>query len=222
MDSFSIPVIFSAQASKLCSFSSVHTCGTAPICPPSAPLCSLFPSPCSPSRPSEPPEDHHVVQLLGPQPPAEPALQGFPPLAVEGAMAHHLLHCHYHLRLLRNWLVSGQELLKSLHGYYSPPFVSSSSLWPHSASVGGSGTLPVQNELCISFSFFLLSSWPVILSFFSLFPPVRSSSLLCQSHLLGCLGSPSVLHFASHVRFKCHPALARLLACLPEDAPPCF
>uniref|UniRef100_A0A3B4WHE6 Uncharacterized protein n=1 Tax=Seriola lalandi dorsalis TaxID=1841481 RepID=A0A3B4WHE6_SERLL len=57
----------------------------------------------------------HVVQLLEGLP-AELALLGFAPLAVDRAMAHHLHHCPYHLRLLKTWLMSGQELPESLHG----------------------------------------------------------------------------------------------------------
>lgn len=72
-------------------------------------------SPCSASRPSEPSDELHVAQPLGGLP-AEPALLGFAPLAVDGAIAHHLRHCPYHLRLLKIWLMSGQELPESLHG----------------------------------------------------------------------------------------------------------
>uniref|UniRef100_A0A3Q1EXH4 Uncharacterized protein n=1 Tax=Acanthochromis polyacanthus TaxID=80966 RepID=A0A3Q1EXH4_9TELE len=50
----------------------------------------------------------HVVQLLGGLP-AEPVLLGFAPLAVDVAMAHHLHHCPYHLRLLKTWLMSSQD-----------------------------------------------------------------------------------------------------------------
>lgn len=101
-----------------CSFSSVRICCTAPITPPApplAPLYFLFLSPCSASRPSEPSDELHVVQPLGGLP-AEPALLGFAPLAVDGAIAHHLRHCPYHLRLLKTWLMSSQELPESLHG----------------------------------------------------------------------------------------------------------
>uniref|UniRef100_A0A3B4VPB2 Uncharacterized protein n=1 Tax=Seriola dumerili TaxID=41447 RepID=A0A3B4VPB2_SERDU len=66
-------------------------------------------------------DELHVVQLLEGLP-AELALPGFAPLAVDRAMAHHLHHCPYHLRLLKTWLMSGQELPESLHGQlpYSP------------------------------------------------------------------------------------------------------
>ncbi|KAM9754088.1 inositol hexakisphosphate and diphosphoinositol-pentakisphosphate kinase 2 isoform 9-T24 [Menidia menidia] len=47
----------------------------------------------------------------------ELALLGLTPLSVDGAMAHHLHHCPYHLHLLRTWLMCGQELPKSLHGF---------------------------------------------------------------------------------------------------------
>ncbi|XP_034735424.1 inositol hexakisphosphate and diphosphoinositol-pentakisphosphate kinase 2 isoform X4 [Etheostoma cragini] len=65
---------------------------------------------------NEPSDELHVVQLLGGLP-AEPALLGFAPLAVDGAIAHHLCHCPYHLPLLKSWLMSGQELPESLHGF---------------------------------------------------------------------------------------------------------
>ncbi|XP_028287852.1 inositol hexakisphosphate and diphosphoinositol-pentakisphosphate kinase 2-like isoform X2 [Parambassis ranga] len=61
-------------------------------------------------------DELHVVQLLGGLP-AEPALQGVAPLAVDRAMAHHLYHCPYHLRLLKTWLMSSQELPDSHHGF---------------------------------------------------------------------------------------------------------
>uniref|UniRef100_A0A8C4I0I7 Inositol hexakisphosphate and diphosphoinositol-pentakisphosphate kinase n=1 Tax=Dicentrarchus labrax TaxID=13489 RepID=A0A8C4I0I7_DICLA len=90
----------------------------APITPPapSSPLYFLFLSSCSASRPSEPSDELQVVKLLRGLP-AEPALLGFAPLAVDGAMAHHLRHCPYHLRRLKSWLMSGQELPESLHGF---------------------------------------------------------------------------------------------------------
>uniref|UniRef100_A0A8C4DEF5 Inositol hexakisphosphate and diphosphoinositol-pentakisphosphate kinase n=1 Tax=Dicentrarchus labrax TaxID=13489 RepID=A0A8C4DEF5_DICLA len=61
-------------------------------------------------------DELQVVKLLRGLP-AEPALLGFAPLAVDGAMAHHLRHCPYHLRRLKSWLMSGQELPESLHGF---------------------------------------------------------------------------------------------------------
>uniref|UniRef100_A0A8C2W8I3 Inositol hexakisphosphate and diphosphoinositol-pentakisphosphate kinase n=1 Tax=Cyclopterus lumpus TaxID=8103 RepID=A0A8C2W8I3_CYCLU len=65
-----------------------------------------------------PPNELHVVRLPGAGLlPAEPALLGFAPLAVDGVVAHHLIHCPYHLRLLKSWLKSGQELPESLHGF---------------------------------------------------------------------------------------------------------
>ncbi|XP_051237768.1 inositol hexakisphosphate and diphosphoinositol-pentakisphosphate kinase 2 isoform X13 [Dicentrarchus labrax] len=65
---------------------------------------------------NEPSDELQVVKLLRGLP-AEPALLGFAPLAVDGAMAHHLRHCPYHLRRLKSWLMSGQELPESLHGF---------------------------------------------------------------------------------------------------------
>ncbi|XP_039665127.1 inositol hexakisphosphate and diphosphoinositol-pentakisphosphate kinase 2 isoform X3 [Perca fluviatilis] len=65
---------------------------------------------------NEPSDELHVVQLLGGLP-AEPALLGFAPLAVDGAIAHHLCHCPYHRPLFKSWLMTGQELPESLHGF---------------------------------------------------------------------------------------------------------
>ncbi|XP_033491040.1 inositol hexakisphosphate and diphosphoinositol-pentakisphosphate kinase 2 isoform X6 [Epinephelus lanceolatus] len=65
---------------------------------------------------NEPSDELHVVQQLGGLP-TKLALQGFAPLAVDGAVAHHLRHCPYHLRLLKSWLMSGQELPESLQGF---------------------------------------------------------------------------------------------------------
>nr|XP_020478371.1 inositol hexakisphosphate and diphosphoinositol-pentakisphosphate kinase 2-like isoform X9 [Monopterus albus] len=62
----------------------------------------------------EPSDELHVVQQLG-KLSTELTLLGFAPLAMDGAMAHHLHHCPYHLRLLETWLVSRQELPESLH-----------------------------------------------------------------------------------------------------------
>nr|XP_020478355.1 inositol hexakisphosphate and diphosphoinositol-pentakisphosphate kinase 2-like isoform X7 [Monopterus albus] len=63
---------------------------------------------------NEPSDELHVVQQLG-KLSTELTLLGFAPLAMDGAMAHHLHHCPYHLRLLETWLVSRQELPESLH-----------------------------------------------------------------------------------------------------------
>uniref|UniRef100_A0A3Q3BUC1 Uncharacterized protein n=1 Tax=Haplochromis burtoni TaxID=8153 RepID=A0A3Q3BUC1_HAPBU len=50
------------------------------------------------------------------QQPVVTALLGFAPLAVDGAMAHHLRHCPYHFRLFKTELVSSQELPESHYG----------------------------------------------------------------------------------------------------------
>ncbi|XP_040893710.1 inositol hexakisphosphate and diphosphoinositol-pentakisphosphate kinase 2 isoform X3 [Toxotes jaculatrix] len=80
------------------------------------PSCSRQSPEIKPASGLEPSDKLHVVQLLGGLP-AELALLGFAPLAMDGAMAHHLHHCPYHLRLLKTWLMSGQELPESLHGF---------------------------------------------------------------------------------------------------------
>uniref|UniRef100_A0A8C8J6R4 Inositol hexakisphosphate and diphosphoinositol-pentakisphosphate kinase n=1 Tax=Oncorhynchus tshawytscha TaxID=74940 RepID=A0A8C8J6R4_ONCTS len=66
---------------------------------------------------NEPLDEHLVAQLLKGLV-TDPALLCYPPLAsLDRAMAHHLHQCPYHLRLLRNWLVSGQDLPECLYGF---------------------------------------------------------------------------------------------------------
>ncbi|XP_053273682.1 inositol hexakisphosphate and diphosphoinositol-pentakisphosphate kinase 2 isoform X8 [Pleuronectes platessa] len=62
----------------------------------------------------EPFEEHHVAQLLRPFF-TDPSLSRH--LSLDGALAHHLHQCSYHLRLFRNWLISGQEPLEYLYGF---------------------------------------------------------------------------------------------------------
>ncbi|XP_055790773.1 inositol hexakisphosphate and diphosphoinositol-pentakisphosphate kinase 2-like isoform X10 [Salvelinus fontinalis] len=62
-------------------------------------------------------DEHLVAQLLKGLV-TDPALLCCPPLAsLDRAMAHHLHQCPYHLRLLRNWLVSGQDLPECIYGF---------------------------------------------------------------------------------------------------------
>uniref|UniRef100_A0A803JV95 Uncharacterized protein n=1 Tax=Xenopus tropicalis TaxID=8364 RepID=A0A803JV95_XENTR len=58
-------------------------------------------------------EDHEVAQLL----------RRFScdcsqsrNICLDRAMAHHLHQCYYHLRLFKNWLISGQDDLECLYG----------------------------------------------------------------------------------------------------------
>ncbi|XP_060899498.1 inositol hexakisphosphate and diphosphoinositol-pentakisphosphate kinase 2 isoform X1 [Labrus mixtus] len=62
----------------------------------------------------EPLEEHHVAQLLRR---FSSDLTLGRQLSLDGALAHHLHQCSYHLRLLRNWLISGQEPVEYLHGF---------------------------------------------------------------------------------------------------------
>uniref|UniRef100_A0A4W4GMJ8 Uncharacterized protein n=1 Tax=Electrophorus electricus TaxID=8005 RepID=A0A4W4GMJ8_ELEEL len=39
-----------------------------------------------------------------------------PNFILDSALAHHLHQCYYHLRLFRNWLISGQDPLEYLYG----------------------------------------------------------------------------------------------------------
>ncbi|XP_069384505.1 inositol hexakisphosphate and diphosphoinositol-pentakisphosphate kinase 2 isoform X3 [Paralichthys olivaceus] len=63
---------------------------------------------------NEPFEEHHVAQLLRPFF-TDPSLGRH--LSLDGALAHHLHQCSYHLRLFRNWLISGQDPLEYLYGF---------------------------------------------------------------------------------------------------------
>ncbi|XP_076590723.1 inositol hexakisphosphate and diphosphoinositol-pentakisphosphate kinase 2 isoform X1 [Chaetodon auriga] len=63
---------------------------------------------------NEPLEEHHVAQLLRR---FSTDLSLGRHLSLDGALAHHLHQCSYHLRLFRNWLISGQDPLEYLHGF---------------------------------------------------------------------------------------------------------
>nr|XP_055065647.1 inositol hexakisphosphate and diphosphoinositol-pentakisphosphate kinase 2-like isoform X17 [Misgurnus anguillicaudatus] len=79
----------------------------------------LFPS-CSRQSPEmkqsglEPLEEHQVAQLLR-RFSTDPNIGH--PLSLDSAFAHHLHQCSYHLRLFRNWLISGQDPLEYLYGF---------------------------------------------------------------------------------------------------------
>ncbi|KAM4744563.1 inositol hexakisphosphate and diphosphoinositol-pentakisphosphate kinase 2 isoform 2-T2 [Anableps anableps] len=64
---------------------------------------------------TEPVEEHHVAQLLRFL--STDLSSGRRQLSLDHALAHHLHQCSYHLRLFRNWLVSGQDPLECLHGF---------------------------------------------------------------------------------------------------------
>uniref|UniRef100_A0A3Q2XWX2 Uncharacterized protein n=1 Tax=Hippocampus comes TaxID=109280 RepID=A0A3Q2XWX2_HIPCM len=61
----------------------------------------------------EPLEEHHVAQLLS-RFSTELSLGCH--LSLDVALTHHLHQCSYHLRLFRNWLISGQDPIEYLHG----------------------------------------------------------------------------------------------------------
>ncbi|XP_059391036.1 inositol hexakisphosphate and diphosphoinositol-pentakisphosphate kinase 2 isoform X4 [Carassius carassius] len=79
----------------------------------------LFPS-CSRQSPEmkqsglEPLEEHQVAQLLR-RFSNDPKIGH--PFCLDSAFAHHLHQCSYHLRLFRNWLISGQDPLEYLYGF---------------------------------------------------------------------------------------------------------
>uniref|UniRef100_A0A3Q1K4K1 Inositol hexakisphosphate and diphosphoinositol-pentakisphosphate kinase n=1 Tax=Anabas testudineus TaxID=64144 RepID=A0A3Q1K4K1_ANATE len=63
---------------------------------------------------NEPLEEHHVAQLLRR---FSTDLSLGRHISLDSALAHHLHQCSYHLRLFRNWLISGQDPLEYLHGF---------------------------------------------------------------------------------------------------------
>ncbi|XP_019722924.1 inositol hexakisphosphate and diphosphoinositol-pentakisphosphate kinase 2 isoform X2 [Hippocampus comes] len=63
---------------------------------------------------NEPLEEHHVAQLLS-RFSTELSLGCH--LSLDVALTHHLHQCSYHLRLFRNWLISGQDPIEYLHGF---------------------------------------------------------------------------------------------------------
>ncbi|XP_044061200.1 inositol hexakisphosphate and diphosphoinositol-pentakisphosphate kinase 2 isoform X5 [Siniperca chuatsi] len=63
---------------------------------------------------NEPLEEHHVAQLLRR---FSTDLSLGCHLSLDVALAHHLHQCSYHLRLFRNWLISGQDPIEYLHGF---------------------------------------------------------------------------------------------------------
>ncbi|XP_026233504.1 inositol hexakisphosphate and diphosphoinositol-pentakisphosphate kinase 2 isoform X1 [Anabas testudineus] len=63
---------------------------------------------------TEPLEEHHVAQLLRR---FSTDLSLGRHISLDSALAHHLHQCSYHLRLFRNWLISGQDPLEYLHGF---------------------------------------------------------------------------------------------------------
>ncbi|XP_007906631.1 inositol hexakisphosphate and diphosphoinositol-pentakisphosphate kinase 2 isoform X3 [Callorhinchus milii] len=58
--------------------------------------------------------DHHVAQLLRRCSADNSFSQNF---ALDGALARHLHQCSYHLRLFKNWLISGQDDFDCLYGF---------------------------------------------------------------------------------------------------------
>lgn len=63
---------------------------------------------------SEPLEEHQVAQLLR-RFSNDPNIGH--PFCLDSAFAHHLHQCSYHLRLFRNWLISGQDPLEYIYGF---------------------------------------------------------------------------------------------------------
>ncbi|XP_067464298.1 inositol hexakisphosphate and diphosphoinositol-pentakisphosphate kinase 2 isoform X3 [Thunnus thynnus] len=76
----------------------------------------------------EPLEEHHVAQLLR-RFSTDLSLGRY--LSLDRALAHHLHQCSYHLRLFRNWLISGQDPLEY---FYGQPLTPPSIPQPHALS----------------------------------------------------------------------------------------
>nr|XP_043886141.1 inositol hexakisphosphate and diphosphoinositol-pentakisphosphate kinase 2 isoform X2 [Solea senegalensis] len=72
------------------------------------------------STATEPFEEHHVAQLLRP---FSTDLSLGRRHSLDRALAHHLHQCSYHLRLFRNWLISGQDPLEYLYGCSMVPSI---------------------------------------------------------------------------------------------------
>ncbi|XP_067464213.1 inositol hexakisphosphate and diphosphoinositol-pentakisphosphate kinase 2 isoform X2 [Thunnus thynnus] len=77
---------------------------------------------------TEPLEEHHVAQLLR-RFSTDLSLGRY--LSLDRALAHHLHQCSYHLRLFRNWLISGQDPLEY---FYGQPLTPPSIPQPHALS----------------------------------------------------------------------------------------
>lgn len=104
--------------------------------------CSVL----TPSSSSEPLEEHHVAQLLRR---FSTDLSLGRHLCLDGAQAHHLHQCSYHLRLFRNWLISGQDPLEYFHG--QPPW-----LCPSTPPASHPTQPLVQLGLCLFCGWFML------------------------------------------------------------------
>ncbi|XP_078056052.1 inositol hexakisphosphate and diphosphoinositol-pentakisphosphate kinase 2 isoform X3 [Mustelus asterias] len=59
-------------------------------------------------------DNHHVAQLLRRFSADNSFAQN---LALDGALARHLHQCSYHIRLFKNWLISGQDDINCLYGF---------------------------------------------------------------------------------------------------------
>lgn len=127
--------------------------------------CSVLPR--SPSSSSEPLEEHHVAQLLRR---FSTDLSVGRHISLDSALAHHLHQCSYHLRLFRNWLISGQDPLEYLYGQpLAPPSIPqphalsshcSRFSWDCACSVVDSHALPLHVSACLPVSVVMqIASW---------------------------------------------------------------
>lgn len=160
--------------------------------------CSVLPR--SPSSSSEPLEEHHVAQLLRR---FSTDLSLGRHLSLDRALAHHLHQCSYHLRLFRNWLISGQDPLEYFYGQpLAPPSISPPSQ-PHAlfnhcsrfsldcaCSVADSHALPLDVSACLPVSVVMqIASWTGLscLGFFGPFlPPLQWCQKLFPSFSPNC------------------------------------
>lgn len=141
----------------------------------------------SPSSSSEPLEEHHVAQLLRCL--STDLSLGRRQLPLDRALAHHLHQCSYHLRLFRNWLVSGQDPIEYLHGQPLAPSsipqphalinLCSRSPWDCACSVVDFHALPPNVSACLPVSVMQIASWSSVscLDFLALFLFQKTDSL---------------------------------------------
>lgn len=105
--------------------------------------------PCSTSSSSEPLEEHQVAQLLR-RFSTDPNIGH--PFCLDSAFAHHLHQCSYHLRLFRNWLISGQDPLEYLYGQpWGDPSVPCCAVTAVMAATTAALALPLLFEACFLF-----------------------------------------------------------------------
>lgn len=112
-------------------------------------------------------------------------------LSLDRALAHHLHQCSYHLRLFRNWLISGHDPLEYLYGQpLAPPSIPqphalfshrSRFSWDCACSVVDSHALPLDVSACLPVSVVMqIASWRSVSSCGSWGPFLQLLSFLSE------------------------------------------